>query len=502
MKILDSLGNLIRRAAGTGAARPHDTHRPRRRFSLHQAVFWAAAVALAGGLFVAVRGLTICWRLTELPGSAPASCGGSESGDTPQFTAQENGAAPPVPPTPEAAAPEVEYPSWDGGSRINIVFFGLRGGDIAGEDCPKCTDTIIVFTADPITRTAGMISVPRDMFVNIPGYGYSRINTAWTTGEANKVPGGGPGLAMQTVSQFLGVPIQYYAQVDFETFVQFIDLIHGVDIYNDERLVLDRLGSGNDKLVLTCCGMRHLGGRGALAYARGRHTADGDVDRSRRQQKLILAIRDRVLGPEMFATLMTEAPQLYNTMQSGIHTNLTLDQAIRLGSLMSTIPLESIKQGLIDNHMVNFGNITLGGANASILMPIPDKIREVRDSIFTSSGPTSPIAQGDPQALMRADGARVIVTNNTYTANLDSRTGNFLISQGMNVTALGSPTGAANQTVVILHSAKLYTLRYLIQPLGMVTAGSQILFDPDPSQLADIEIRLGNDWVSKLPAGY
>ncbi len=496
----ESLRNLLRRLGNQKARAPGG--RNRTRLSVRGALLWAAALALAMGTFLTVRELTICWRLTELPGSAPASCGVADSSLSPEFTVTDNGTAVAALPTPQAAVPEVEYPSWDGGSRINIAFFGLRGGGIAGEDCPQCTDTIIVFTVDPITKTAGMISVPRDMFVNIPGFGYSRINTAWTTGEAHKVPGGGPGLAMQTVSQFLGVPVQYFVQVDFDTFVQFIDLIHGVDIYNDEKLVLDRLGSGNDKLVLTCCGMRHLGGKGALAYARGRHTADGDVDRSKRQQKLILAIRDKVLRPEMFATLMSEAPQLYNTFQSGIRTNMSLDQAIRLAALVSTISVESIQQGLINDHMVNFGNVTLGGANAAILMPIPDKIRELRDQIFTAGGPTSPIAQGDPQALMRADGARVLVTNNTYTANLDSRTGNFLIAQGMNVTALGQPTGNTSQTVVVIYSPKLYTLRYLIQPIGMITAGNQILFRPDSSQPVDIEIRLGNDWVGKLPAGY
>jgi LCP family protein required for cell wall assembly len=500
--ILESLKDLWQRSRKPKPSNPRDSGKSRRTPSVRLVVFWVAALVLAVGAFAAVRGLTICWKLTELAGITPASCGGLGANNGSAFTVTDSGTAIPVPPTAEVAAPEVQYPSWDGGSRIYIAFFGLRGGDIAGEDCPKCTDTIIVFTVDPITKSAGMISVPRDMYVNIPGFSYSRINTAWTTGEAAKVPGGGPGLAMQAVSQLLGVPIQYYVQVDFDTFVQIIDLIHGVDIYNDENLVLDRVGSGNDKLVLTCCGMRHLGGKGALAYARGRHTADGDVDRSRRQQKLILAIRDKVLKPELFPSLMAEAPQLYNTFQAGIHTNMTLDQAIRLAALVSTIPVERIQQGLIDNHMVNFGNVTLGGQNASILMPIPDKIRELRDQIFTVGGPTSPIAQGDPKALMQADAARVEVTNNTYTANLDSRTGNFLVTQGMNVTALGRPTGQANQTVVVVYSPKLYTLRYLIQPLGMITGSNQILFRTDPAQAADIEIRLGNDWVSRLPAGY
>ena len=81
------------------------------------------------------------------------------------------------------------------------VLWAARRRILRSEDCPQCTDTIIVFTVDPVSKTAGMISVPRDMYVNIPGLygcsgtndGFCRINTAWTTGEALKLPGGGPG---------------------------------------------------------------------------------------------------------------------------------------------------------------------------------------------------------------------------------------------------------------------------------------------------------------------
>ena len=74
---------------------------------------------------------------------------------------------------------------------------------------------MILLTIDPLTKTAGMLSIPRDMWVNIPGFGYSRINTAYSLGEGSKLPGGGPELARKTVEQFIGVPIQYYAQIDF-----------------------------------------------------------------------------------------------------------------------------------------------------------------------------------------------------------------------------------------------------------------------------------------------
>jgi hypothetical protein len=152
--------------------------------------------------------------------------------------------------------------------------------------------------------------------------------------------------------------------------------------------------------------------------------------------------------------------------------------------------------------MVNYGNVTLGGQNAAVLFPIPDKIRELRDQIFTTSGPKSPIAQGDPTLLMQADEARVRVTNNSYTADLDQRTGNFLQSQGMQVLEVGLPTGASDSTVVVVYSPKLYALRYLINPLGMISSSNQIVFSPNAGSPVDLEIRLGNDWAGKLPAGF
>lgn len=568
---------------------PKNVHLPRiRGIGRGQIALWGVALLVAIGVFLFLRGFTACWQLTALPGIPPATCPGAtaQGGSGPIINAQGTDELPP--PTPEeVAAPPVEYPQWDGGSRINIVFFGLRGGETAGEDCPLCTDTIIVFSVDPITKSAGMLSVPRDMFVNIPGFGYSRINTAWTDGEAAKLPGGGPALAMKTVSQFLGIPIQYYAQVDFQTFADFVDMIHGIDVYNDENLLLDISGpgyqslgkiqanqkvtvyaqykSGNfvvvdfagapggkgwvltsavkadgldklpvvdsaqqatgsgisgtilriinvrpqpgnpNKVRLTPGGIRHLNGQVALAFARCRDQeqgcSDGDVGRSKRQQKVILAIRDKVLSPQYFPTLMAEAPQLYNLFSAGIHTNLSLQDGLKLAALAQQIPLDQIRQGVVANNMVNYGNVTLGGQNAAILMPIPDKIRELRDQIFGMGGSTNPMAQGDPRSLMVADAARVCIADNTGIPGLLQRTGNFLLAQGMNVAPCAA-TGGSTQTVVVLYSPKLYTLRFLMNPVGMITSSNQILFRPDASQPYDVEIRLGADWASRLPAGY
>ena len=110
---------------------------------------------------------------------------------------------------------------------MTVLIVGLRGGD-SNEDCPLCTDTMILLTIDPVSKTAGMLSIPRDMWVSIPGFAYGKINSAYTLGELYKLPGGGPGLTIQTVENFVGIPIQYYAQIDFDAFANMIDDIGGI----------------------------------------------------------------------------------------------------------------------------------------------------------------------------------------------------------------------------------------------------------------------------------
>jgi hypothetical protein len=300
--------------------------------------------------------------------------------------------------------------------------------------------------------------------------------------------------------------VDYYVQVDFDTFIDVIDLLGGVDVYNDETLLLDPVSHGKDfpKVRLTCCGMRHLRGRVALAFARCRHVEqgckDGDIGRARRQQKVIFAIREKVLNPENFPTLLAQAPELYDTFSAGIHTNLTLDDAIKLAVLVRDIPKDDIHNAVIDTSMIRLDSVVLGGQNASIIRPIPDQIRILRDQIFTASGPLSPLAEGYPTDLMQADHARIRILNGTSTPELDTRTGNYLAQSGMLVTEYGD-TKASNRTTILLYSPKLYTLRYLLDTFG-IKSSTQILIKPDPSQTVDIEIRLGKDWLKDLPVRY
>ena len=464
-----------------------------KRPSLGSIIYWVIGIGLAVGVMLFARSFTDCWKITDLKGKPPSSCG-YQAGDTiwnPQGTAV---ATVPVDLTPVVQAPEAQTPTWDGGSRVNVLFIGVDYRDWeAGQGAPR-SDTMILFTLDPVTKTAGMLSIPRDMWVNIPGSGYGRINTAYSIGEGSKLPGGGPGLAMKTVEQFLGVPVHYYAQVEFNTFIEMVDTIGGIDVLVTQRLVLDPLGSGKDKIVITP-GYRHLNGEKALAYARTRHTEGGDVDRAKRQQDVIFAIMDKIFTPEYFPIFVKQAPELYNRVSSGVHTSISFEDGIRLAYLLSEVNRNNIKMRVIDETMTIPARIIYGGQEAAVLKPMSDRIRIVRDEVFSATGPASPLAGGEDQLkLVRDEGARVRVVNGTFAGDFGQRAAVYLQSLGVNVTEVGS-ANATDKTIVKLYSSKLYTMRFFLYLFGLNGASgtTQIRFEPNSSSTVDVEIILGTD---------
>ena len=458
-----------------------------KRISIVQIIVVVIAIALAIPAFILTRNFVVSWQITDLPGVAIKY----DNQGQPQAASTD------APAPADPGIPEENMPSWDGSSRVTLLFIGLDERDWeVGQGAPR-SDTMILFTIDPVSKTAGMLSVPRDMWVNIPGFGYSRINTAYSSGEGNKLPGGGPGLAVKTVEQFIGVPIQYYAQVDFKAFEEAIDAMGGLYLCPGERITIDPIGPKPPVKMGPEC--RNYWGYEVLGYARNRHTQGGDVDRANRQQKVIMALVDQVFSPQNFPTMVSKAPKIYAEAESGLRTNLSFDDALKLGVLLSQVPKENIKRGVIDYTMVTLDNVTLGGQNASIFKPIPDKIRVLRDEIFSAAGPLSPMASGDPTVLMQEDAARVRVVNGTYTEGLPERTGNYLLAQGMQVVEAGGYAEQQyNRTTIVMYGPKLYTLRYLITAFG-VDAVNQIIFSPDPSSPVDIEIRVGADALNIIP---
>jgi LCP family protein required for cell wall assembly len=294
------------------------------------------------------------------------------------------GATPPPGVTP-AEIPEAVPDPWTGEERVTILLLGLDYRDWIGGTGPPRTDSMILITIDPLTQRGGLLSIPRDLWVEVPGFGHNRINTAYPNGEASRLPGGGPGLAMQTVEDVIGVPIQFYAVVDFATFERLIDEIGGIDVLVHEPIRIAPIGRPSMQLEAK---PYHFDGAEALAYARTRSGTEGDFGRARRQQQVALAILDRVLEPEILARLVTRAPSLYAELQSGIRTNMTLEQMIQLGWLAIQIPQDSYDRGVIGPpSLVGFYNLPDG---AAVLRPVPDQIRLLRDQIFTQTSAFGP----------------------------------------------------------------------------------------------------------------
>jgi LCP family protein required for cell wall assembly len=290
-----------------------------------------------------------------------------------------------VPPTPTLVPLEATAPPWTGNSRVTILLMGLDYRDwVAGSGAPR-TDTMMLVTFDPLTMTAGMLSIPRDLWVEIPGFGFNRINTAYTYGESNRLPGGGPGLAVKTVESVIGVPIQYYAVIDFSAFERMIDEIGGVDVLVTERIKISPIGQMSIWLEPK---PHHLDGAQTLAYARVRKNAGDDFGRAQRQQQVALAILDRVVGFDMVPTLISKAPRLYQEVSSGVRTNMTLQDMVSLGWLAVHIPKDDITSGVISPpKMVGFYTRPDG---AQVLRPVPDQIRLLRDQIFVDSSAIGP----------------------------------------------------------------------------------------------------------------
>ena len=362
--------------------------------------FLIAASLTAYLTFQTVRSLVSSWNLQHLSPFALIQPGDHPPQETPLdlFAPLQ----PATGPTPQP---------WDETSRVTILVLGLDYRDWENNQGAPRTDTMMLLTLDPLSNTAGMLSIPRDLWVNIPGFQPNKINTAYRFGEIYRLPEGGPGLAIKTVEQLLGIPIHFYAQVDFFAFERFIDELGGIEVEVPEELKVDPIGPGNT--VVLEPGRQTLDGAVALAYARARNTEGSDFDRAQRQQQVVLAIRDRVLSLDMLPTLISKAPLLYQELAAGVQTNLSLDQAIKLALMASQIPEGNIHRAQIGVNQVAFGTSPDG---QDILIPIPEEIRLVRDQVFSSGLLGSPVAVAtDPAQVIAAEGARVAVLNGTLT---------------------------------------------------------------------------------------
>ena len=441
-------------------------------------------LALVGGFFGfrTVRNVVATNQTFSLPGDpvlrAPRGDENGDESDDPLFTDS----------VPAASLPSPD--PWDGISRVNILLMGLDFRDWEAGDTPR-TDTMILLTFDPLSNTAGMLSIPRDLWVPIPGFEYNKINTAYYLGEVYNLPGGGPGLAVKTVEEFLGVPIQYYAQIDFQAFVDFIDHIHGIKLTFDEPMLLDPRGQNNSIVIEP--GTYTLPGELALAFVRSRTGEGADFDRAQRQQKFIMAFRDRILEFDMMPTLVANAGKIYNDVSGGIHTNMTINEVIKLAWSVLDIDRSAIQSRVISAEYVTMAESDDG---LDILRPVPDRIRLLRDEIFSEGDILGPVAQGEMSEIIAEEGARVSVRNASSHAGLATRTAEWLREQGFNVIEETNAEYTVFSQIFVYNSIP-YALRFFAESAGISSINIYYNDEVDPG--FDLILVLGDDWANNNP---
>lgn len=327
-------------------------------------IFALAGAFVFSGMAVVIFGYLTIQRVWNRPLNPIAEAAAEVAGvalqldqDSPVPLATLN----PAEPTP-TLIPTSE--PWGGSDRVNILLMGIDRRP--GEPFISRTDSMMIISLDPEGQHISILSVPRDLYVVVPGRGRDRINTAFVYGAAGNNPAGGAALAMQTVEYNLGVPINHYVLVDFSAVIQGIDALGGIDVnvpFTIDDPTFPDMYYGFDPLYIPA-GWQHLDGTLALKYARTRHM-DSDFGRAQRQQQVVLAARDKALSLGITG-LLAKAPVLYQQLEQGIRTDLSLEQIVSLAKTASDVPSENIQNDVLDYGYVSSYK-TEAGAQVLIL---------------------------------------------------------------------------------------------------------------------------------------
>jgi LCP family protein required for cell wall assembly len=381
----------------------------------------------------------------------------------------------PRPPIPIIGQSD-NLPTWKGTERVNILLLGLdQRPDERGQ--PTRSDTMIVVSIDPSTKSGGMLSLPRDLWVPIPGQGENKINTAHFFGEVEK-KGNGPVLAKKTVQDLLGVPIHYYAKVDFQGFEKLIDMIGGVSIDVD-RPVKDNEYPTEDygvRRIYIPAGIQRMDGKTALQYARSRH-ADNDFSRSKRQQKVILAARQEALRLDV----LPKVPSMIGLVLQSVQTDLAPNDLLALAGMAKSVSSENIVSHSIDSSMM----IDVNG-NGTVFKLKRDEAARVINEVFHSGE-------------ARKETATIEVQNGTSRAGLAGSTANLLKSSGYDVVEIGNADSDYKETVIIDYAGKKTTSEALAQFLRVPAKNVRSVASTGKEE-ADILIILGQDFRADVPA--
>lgn len=398
-------------------------------------------------------------------------------------------------PTPIAAQagtdnptePTVQLPNWDRQERINLLVLGIdqREGDPYSR-----TDTMIIVSIDPKTKSVGMLSLPRDLKVDIPGYGQDKLNAAYVFGDMDQRPGGGIGLLERTIRQNFGIQIHYYGTVNFVGFEKIVDTVGGVTVdprypIVDNEYPTETYGYTS---IYFPAGLQRLNGKAALQYARTRHQ-DLDFGRAQRQQEVILALRREAINGK----LLNNFYKLFDILSSSVKTDLKPDQVAQLANLGAGVTDDRLTQYTLQDLLT----LSEGADGAQYLVPIDSwvAIRARIRQMVPDAGTNVPTPTPDLNV-------KVGVRNGTYRDRFAARTVEGLKTRGISG-AVVDPTEVTDVTLplantIVYEYGNVGTALAIAKLLGLSENSVRHATGTPPGGVAVLVV-LGNDASDLLP---
>ena len=394
---------------------------------------------------------------------------------TPAFTEVETGTLVPTP------VPLIDLPP-------NTVNIALLGSDKRPNSEGWRTDVIIVVSINPDIPSVSMFSIPRDTWVYIPNWRYTRVNLADSHGEAVKFPGGGPGLVEQTLQYNFGIPVQYYARVDFDGFKNIIDAVGGVDVVADCPLYdvfpdnppgVTDIGytEVTGTIDIPVAGIYHLDGKHALWYSRSRKTTS-DFDRSRRQQRVLRALWNKIKEQG----LINRLPDIWGDVANTVQTDLSLNDVLYLANLGQQIDRSWIKSSFLDGEYAHRFTSAEGAAVFYY------NYEEISSTLQTAFKPPNTSQSSQPAAPIE-------VLNGTGNANWDAVGADRLSWSGYRIANIG-PADRSDYPSTLIYDLRSTSKGSRLPELARIfnVPRSNLFYTPDPNSPAEYRVIIGNDF--------
>ncbi|MGB7338016.1 MAG: LCP family protein [Phototrophicaceae bacterium] len=365
----------------------------------------------------------------------------------------------------------------------DITHILLIGAATEYSSNPGLTDTLMIVSVNPASQHIAIVSIPRDLYVYVPDFGMMKINQAYFLAEQRET---GTGIATlnATVEHNLGIIIDFYARVNFDSFPDLVDSVGGIDItvdcsIEDWRLIepdMDKTVEENWERFTLWSGLHHMDGDTALWYVRSRRSSS-DFDRHRRQQDVLRALWRRIRSDG----LLENFPQLWDQFNTLVDTDITLADAIQF--LPSIIDLDASQVEYFTfavNQQVTQG-YTDDAAQRFILTPIPEAVATLMQQVVA---PTT-------RSRLRTDSPTIAIYNGSNVPGLDYVAAHRLERDGFRTIITGEPATPRNYNLIVDHTGASRNNPIDVIQRTMRTTDEGVQTEPDPQRTYDYELYIG-----------